>query len=114
VNALENTNPGLPAVDDFAAVKAQLIKDLGADLATPEMAAAHTMDELKSRLLPIVMRLIATGKPRLMQLIYRVDITEARLGRELENLPPEAAAQRMTELIVEREALKVELRRRLG
>jgi len=114
LNDLEKTNGALPAHDDFAQVKAQLIKDLGSDLTPAEMTSARTADELKAMLLQILRQLIATGKPRLMQLVYRVDITEARLGSELENLSPEAAALRMTELILEREALKVELRRRMG
>lgn len=114
MTSLRKNDRSLPAHDDFIATKAQIIKDLGIDLHTPAIEQATDYDQLTHALHRSLDHLLRGAKPRLMQLIYRVDISEARLGRELENLSADEAALRLAHLMVERERQKIELRRRMG
>lgn len=114
MTSLRRQDSALPAHDDFSATKAQIIKDFGSDLHHPAIDQATDYDQLTHALHRSLDHLLRGAKPRLMQLIYRVDISEARLGRELENLNADEAAHRLAHLIVERERQKIELRRRMG
>lgn len=91
----------------------QLVKDfnlIGVTLTfSGNGATAYT--ELYNQLLPIVINLSANDHPKLLQLLYRIDINEqliaAEIKKEINQLPLENI---LTRLIIYRELQKVVLR----
>jgi hypothetical protein len=105
------SNSSLPQRDDFDEVKRQLVKDVGLTDTMGAVKYSADYGMLTDALREIVIELIRNGKPRLMQLIYRVDIPERVLGRELEGLQADEASLRLTDMIINRERQKVSIRR---
>lgn len=65
-------------------------------------------------LLPVINQLMQSDKNRLMQIIYRVDISESSLGSAIAGMDAKAAAAQIAVLVLRREAVKVISRRHFG
>jgi hypothetical protein len=87
----------------------QILKDFSSDkFEFPEnFDSLETEQALLLALMPVVSHLLETDKNRLMQIIYRVDLSESSLGAAISGLDANAASIRISALILHREAIKV-------
>ena len=88
-----------------------LIKDLNQSNGW-ELADSLTIQELEVLLAEIVNEWIRSDFNRLVQFLYRIDISESRLRILLEENTEEDTGQLLARLILERLAQKIETRRR--
>ena len=61
--------------------------------------------ELKAQVTPLLAELFAKNRPRLMQLLYRIDVPEKDWKKVL-TLDADAQAAKLSEIILEREFIK--------
>ncbi|HXO73643.1 MAG TPA: hypothetical protein VN824_00410 [Puia sp.] len=94
-----------PPTDSLA-----LIKDLNQSYGL-ELADSLTMQELEALLAEIVNGWIRSDFTRLVQFLYRIDISESRLRQLLEENTEEDTGQLLARLILERLWQKIETRR---
>jgi hypothetical protein len=87
-----------------------LIKDLNQSYGW-ELADSLTMQELEALLAEIVNGWIRSDFTRLVQFLYRIDISESRLRLLLEENSEEDTGQLLARLILERLWQKIETRR---
>lgn len=87
-----------------------LIKDLNQTYGW-ELAGTLTIQELEARLAEIVNGWIRSDFTRLVQFLYRIDISESRLRVLLEGDTIEDTGQLLARLIIERLGQKIETRR---
>ena len=87
-----------------------LIKDLNQSYGW-ELADSLTMQELEALLAEIVNGWIRSDFTRLVQFLYRIDISESRLRLLLEENSEEDTGQLLARLILERLSQKIETRR---
>ena len=87
-----------------------LIKDLNQSYGW-ELADALTMQELEALLAEIVNGWIRSDFTRLVQFLYRIDISESRLRLLLEENTEEDTGHLLARLILERLWQKIETRR---
>jgi hypothetical protein len=87
-----------------------LIKDLNQSYGW-ELADSLTMRELEALLAEIVNGWIRSDFTRLVQFLYRIDISESRLRSLLEENTEEDTGQLLARLILERLWQKIETRR---
>jgi hypothetical protein len=87
-----------------------LIKDLNQSYGW-ELADSLTIQELKALLAEIVNGWIRSDFTRLVQFLYRIDISESRLRQLLEENTEEDTGQLLAGLILERLWQKIETRR---
>jgi hypothetical protein len=87
-----------------------LIKDLNQSYGW-ELADSLTMQELEALLAEIVNGWIRSDFNRLVQFLYRIDISESRLRLLLEENSEEDTGQLLARLILERLWQKIETRR---
>jgi len=87
-----------------------LIKDLNQSYGW-ELADSLTMQELEALLAEIVNGWIRSDFTRLVQFLYRIDISESRLRSLLEENSEEDTGQLLARLILERLWQKIETRR---
>lgn len=109
-------NQSLPDVPMYREVARQIFKDFaacGTEIEFPEQSAPDWEAQLVSILTPVVESLISGERSRLLKIIYRVDLSENKLGQAIENLGRSESATVIAKLIVAREKLKVEYRRKL-
>jgi hypothetical protein len=113
-DAVTHSGSRLPSDSLCEEIARQLVKDFascGIELLPPD-SPCQSCDEFLSRMAgPAVRELVRRQRPLLMKVIYRVDIPESQLGKALENLPEEEAAQTLTAMIIARERQKIHLRR---
>jgi hypothetical protein len=76
-----------------------------------ELADSLTMQELEALLAEIVNGWIRSDFTRLVQFLYRIDISESRLRQLLEENTKEDTGQLLARLILERLWQKIETRR---
>ena len=77
------------------------------DLALPDVV---TLDQLKSSLAAYINSLINTDFNKLVSLLYRIDINEAKLRQLLDNNRESNAGAIITDLIIERQLQKIRSR----
>jgi hypothetical protein len=114
--SLQSKGSLLPEESIYADVARQIYKDFascGADVSFPEKPGFPYENTLSVHLFPVVLELMQNNRPMLMKIIYRVDIPETRLGRVLENLALDEASEALTNLIIDREKQKINLRKQL-
>ncbi|HTI91653.1 MAG TPA: hypothetical protein VL727_13765 [Puia sp.] len=87
-----------------------LIKDLNQSYGW-ELANSLTIQELETLLAEIVNGWIRSDFTRLVQFLYRIDISESRLRQLLEENTEEDTGQLLARLILERLWQKIETRR---
>lgn len=77
-----------------------------------ELAGDQPFDRLKYELTRIISYLLNTDMPRLMNAMYRIDISESRFAEILQSAPPDEVASQLADAIIAREKQKVKLRRK--
>ena len=77
------------------------------DISLPDVV---TLDELKSSLATYINSLINTDFNKLVSLLYRIDINEAKLRQLLDNNRESNAGAIITDLIIERQLQKIRSR----
>ncbi|MEP7373720.1 MAG: hypothetical protein ABI675_10055 [Chitinophagaceae bacterium] len=75
-----------------------------------ELKEGISMEELKSLLSSHIHQLINNNFNKLVGILYRIDVSEIKLRRLLENNPAEDAGTIIAELIIERQIQKIKSR----
>ena len=75
---------------------------------------ANTTEEFKAQLVNVVEELLQKDFPRLIHVLYRLDVDEAKLKAELKNNQSNRTAELITDMIIERQMQKQEMRKRFG
>jgi len=75
-----------------------------------ELKETIPMDELKSLLSGHIHHLINNNFNKLIGILYRIDVSETKLRRLLEDNPAEDAGMIIAELIIERQIQKIKSR----
>ncbi|MBS1654187.1 MAG: hypothetical protein JSU05_05020 [Bacteroidetes bacterium] len=88
----------------------QLIQELNRSLAL-SLPGQIPHDKLVSILAEKINTLITTDFDRLISILYRIDVSEAKLKYWLKENPSEDAAKIIAALIIERQMLKIESRK---
>jgi hypothetical protein len=73
---------------------------------------AFSKDELIELLLPIIQQMLNRDFEKLLQICYRVDLGENKLKQILHESDPEMMAFDLAKALVERQMLKIEIKRR--
>lgn len=76
----------------------------------PAQAEHITIEEVHAFVAAHVARLLDQNPGLLMSILYRIDVSEARVRHVLESEPPDVMVDRLAELIIERQLQKVRLR----
>ena len=71
-------------------------------------------DEFRAQLIDAVETLLQKDFPRLIQILYRLDVDEVKLKAQLKNNQGSQAAELIADLIFERQLQKLEMRKRYG
>lgn len=88
-----------------------IVKDLSLETGSLP-ATVSGLDELKRRLVPIINYLLDSDFSRLLNALYRIDVDEPKAKRILATGLPGLVADNLTDIIIERELQKVELRKK--
>jgi hypothetical protein len=88
---------------------AELIKEINKNLAIL-LSNEISLDELHIRLSEFLNELIQKDFQKLIRLLYRIDISEAKLKQLLQQPPNEDASKIIAELIIERQIQKIKSR----
>lgn len=86
----------------------QILKDFnqyGIELTLPDSQAIHVYAELHAAIAPTIKKLLGINAALLMELLYRIDVSEAALSTSSKT--KEAAHDKITRLIIYRELQKV-------
>ncbi len=73
-----------------------------------------SLEELKRKLAIHINHLIQSDFEKLLSLLYRIDVSEAKLKYLLQKNKEEIAADTIAELIIERQLQKIESRKKSG
>jgi len=87
----------------------QLNKELAIDL-----AEKISFEELQSQLISYINSLIKNHFEKLVSLLYRIDVSEAKIKTLLQQQPGEDAAKIIAALIIERQLQKIKTRRQFN
>lgn len=74
---------------------------------TPVNIEALTIHEAKRRLLKLIQDLLDNNFNLLVNLLYRIDVSEIKLKQKLVDSSPDQLADEITELIIERQKQKL-------
>tara|TARA_R110002050_G_scaffold149463_1_gene276060 strand:+ start:107340 stop:107702 length:363 start_codon:yes stop_codon:yes gene_type:complete len=94
-------------------VWAQVIKDFSLEAMEINEIEVTTLDEIYNQVYPEVTRFIKFDFNALMRLLYRIDISELAVKKQMD-LMPDDTAQAISSLIVKREIQKVVLRKQFS
>jgi len=75
---------------------------------------ANMLDEFRIQLTAAVLELLRSDFPRLVQILYRLDVSEEKLKEQLKSNQETGAAVIIAEMIIERQLQKVEARKKSG
>ena len=67
----------------------------------------NAYEELMNQLIPAMNTLLAKNKQKLMQVLYRIDISEEKLSKTVLKFPKAQLAEVISHLVIEREMQKV-------
>lgn len=96
---------------EIVRIGAQLItKDFG--LEDAEMEKSPSIDGLESRLTQVVQYLLDKDFQRLINIMYRIDLSESRFKEILANEEPDRIANSLAKQILARELQKAKLRKK--
>jgi hypothetical protein len=90
-------------------VNAELVKEINKNLAI-FLPNEISLDELHIRLSEFLNELIQKDFQKLIRLLYRIDISEAKLKQLLQQPPKEDASKIIAQLIIERQLQKIKSR----
>lgn len=88
----------------------ELVKEINKNLAIL-LPKEISLDELHIRLSEYLNQLILTDFQKLILLLYRIDVSESKLKRLLQQPPKEDAAKIIAALIIERQLQKIKSRK---
>lgn len=91
--------------DDITEVATLIRKDFGFD--TTELVKCDIMEELKRQLTLVISCLIDKDFQRLLNAMYRIDVSEEKFKVALTLDPPSEIAPAIAQLIIDRELQKV-------
>jgi len=94
-------------------VWAQVQKDFSLEAMEISDVSVNTLDEIYANVYPQVSNFIKFDFNSLMRLLYRIDISEFSVKKQMD-LMPEDTAQAISTLIVKREIQKVVLRKQFS
>lgn len=97
--------------DDVIQTASLIQKDLSLDQ-DDLPASVATLDELKSKLVPVITYLLDKDMNRLLNALYRIDINETKVKQVLTLGTPGNIATELAALIIERELQKVITRKK--
>jgi len=97
---------------DASLLVVDLNRAFGWELTAPETGQAWTESDLEAQLAAKINILIQRDFGALVQLLYRIDVSETRLRRLLDENSGEDAGLLIAQLIMERQWQKIESRRR--
>ena len=69
-------------------------------------------EELRQQLTPLIKTLLDRDMPRLLQALYRIDVSEQKVNAILSLAAPQDIAPALAQLIIDREYQKVETRKK--
>ena len=87
----------------------ELVQAINNDLAL-QLPAAATHKQVQEQLAVFINNLINTNFERLVSLLYRIDVSEAKLKTLLHNNPGSNAGDLIAALIIERQLQKIKFR----
>ena len=87
----------------------ELIQQVNKELAI-ELSDKISMEELRQQLATYVNQLIQLHFEQLISLLYRIDVSEAKIKSLLQNYPDENAGNIIAALIIERQLEKIKSR----
>ena len=90
-------------------VNAELVKEINKNLAIL-LPNEISLNELHIRLSEFLNELIQKDFQKLIRLLYRIDISEAKLKQLLQQPPEEDASKIIAQLIIERQLQKIKSR----
>lgn len=96
--------------DDIAIISSLIRNDFGFN--TTELNHHHILNELKEQLTKIINLLLDKDLQRLLNTMYRMDVSEQKFKEALTLNPPSEVAPAIAQLIIERELRKVITRRK--
>jgi len=77
--------------------------------------SVNTTEEFRVQLVNVVEQLLQKDFPRLIHVLYRLDVDEAKLKAELKgNQSNQSTAELIADMIIERQRQKQEMRKRFG
>ncbi len=91
----------------------QVQKDFSLEAMEISDSEVATLDEIYTNVYPEVMNFIKFDFNALMRLLYRIDISESSVKKQMD-LMPDDTAQAISNLIVKREIQKVVLRKQFS
>ncbi len=94
-------------------VWAQVQKDFWMEALDLQEASVNTLDEIYAILYPVLIKYIHSDFNAVMRLLYRIDISEIKVKKQMD-LMPDDTAQALCTLIVKREIQKVILRKQFS
>ncbi len=72
----------------------------------------ESLDEVNEKLIPLINALIDKDFQSLIQLLYRIDVSEKKIRLYLNQKPNEDSANLIAHLIIERQLQKIETRKK--
>ena len=96
--------------DDITQASALIRKDFGIE--SKDLHNHEIIDELHAQLVIVISYLLDKDFNRLLNAVYRIDISEQKLQKALSVDPPNMVAPSIATLILERELQKVETRKK--
>ncbi|MDH5367029.1 MAG: hypothetical protein OEW67_08590 [Cyclobacteriaceae bacterium] len=100
----------LVKTDDIVAVSSLIRNDFGFD--STELTHHNILSDLKEQLTKIISFLLDKDLQRLLNAMYRIDISEQKFKEALAINPPSEVASAIAQLIIDRELQKVITRRK--
>ena len=74
----------------------------------------NSMEQFRMLLVNVVEQLLQKNFPRLIHILYRLDVNEAKLKAELKGNQSNRTAELIADMIIERQMQKQEMRQRFG
>ena len=74
----------------------------------------NSMEQFRMQLVNVVEQLLQKNFPRLIHILYRLDVNEAKLKAELKGNQSNRTAELIADMIIERQMQKQEMRQRFG
>ena len=110
----ENNQEVLRTYPDLVdSVWVQLHKDFSLEAMEITESKVNTLDDVFAATYPVIERLIKNDFNSLMRLLYRIDISESSVRKQMD-LMPDDTANAISTLIVKREIQKVVLRKQFS
>lgn len=102
----------MPHSDDALQTLEGLATSFGIDTEASLIDATLRMEDVKAFLIPRIAQMLNRNPARLMSILYRVDVAEAKVQEILRDVAPEHIPAALADVLIERQLLKLQIRRR--